>query len=79
MNEPIPSLNDQECHQIADILSRRANEIAMWESAQRETIPYPASVKMAVEIEIERLRNLARKLTPAPPTDAEIILRSLQQ
>jgi hypothetical protein len=67
MNEPIPNLTDQERHQIADILSRRANEIAGFETDCRITSNqqnYPGSVQMALHREIERLRRLATKVKP---------------
>ncbi len=61
-----PELSESERGQIATILSRRANEIAMYKSEHYKPInnqeAMPASVEYALEREIERLRRLAGKL-----------------
>ena len=62
-------LSVSECEQVADILSRRANEIAQHYDKHRSTLP--ASVDHALDREIVRLRKLADKLRPAVQEDAE--------
>ena len=60
-------LTKKECEQVAEILKRRANEIAGYQSDLRNKQDL-ASVDFALEREIKRLRNLADKVNP-PDTD----------
>jgi hypothetical protein len=50
--------------EIAEILSRRANEIAMFSSEFRQNPNHFGSVELALSREIERLRRLADKVNP---------------
>lgn len=68
-------LTDSEREQVAEILSRRANEVAGFREDHRET-PHkperqgiPASVDFALELEVKRLRSLADKVRPERPDD----------
>lgn len=77
-NQPL-ELNQSEREQVGTILTRRANEIALYSEAHRERYPQvadklimPASVEFALEREIKRLRALAAKINPPEPEpDAE--------
>lgn len=60
-------LTKKEREQVAEILKRRANEIAGYQSYLRNKQDL-ASVDFALEREIKRLRNLADKVNP-PDTD----------
>jgi hypothetical protein len=60
-------LTKKEREQVAEILKRRANEIAGYQSDLRNKQDL-ASVDFALEREIKRLRNLADKVNP-PDTD----------
>lgn len=60
-------LTKKEREQVAEILKRRANEIAGYQSDLRIKQDL-ASVDFALEREIKRLRNLADKVNP-PDTD----------
>lgn len=61
-------LTDQEREQVAEILNRRANEIAGYAQDHRENPLYPerkglpGSVDLALSLEITRLRRLANKI-----------------
>lgn len=61
-------LSRSEREQIATILSRRANEIAMFRSNNTPD-KVPASVDYGLELEITRLRRLADKVNPPDPTE----------
>ena len=63
-----PALTKKERDQIATILSRRANEIAMYRSelSRKEDI---ASVDYALELEVARLRRLAERVKPEEPEE----------
>ena len=61
-------LTSGDRRQIADILSRRANEVASFKSNYCKDDKHFGSVELALSIEIDRLRSLARKIDP--PTDA---------
>lgn len=58
-----------ECSQIAEILNRRANEIAGFSADYRRDSNHFGSVELALTREIERLRRLALKVCPLPPDD----------
>lgn len=51
-----------EATQIADILEGRANEIAIYHSRNRDTLPYPVGI--ALERETRRYRTLATLVKP---------------
>lgn len=57
------NLSRSEREQIATILSRRANEIAMFRDNNRPD-KVPASVDYGLELELTRLRRLADKVSP---------------
>lgn len=57
-------LTQKECEQIAEILTRRANEIAGFSSEYRNDKGHFGSVELALSREIERLRRLADKVCP---------------
>lgn len=61
----IAPLTRRECEQIATILNRRANEIAGYKSDMARSGKDLASVDYALEREIERLRHLAERVSPA--------------
>jgi len=61
------ALTNREREQIATILNRRANEIAMFKGEQSRNGKDLASVDYALELEIERLRRLAERVNPAAP------------
>ena len=61
-------LTNKERDQIATILDRRANEIAMFKSDKKEL---PASVEYGLSLEIERLRHLAGRVNPPGPEGDE--------
>lgn len=56
-----PTLTDSDRSQIVEILTRRSNEIAIF---QREVKDVPGSVELALQREINRLRKLADKVRP---------------
>lgn len=57
-------LTFSECKQIAEILYRRANEIAGFSSDYKKDGNHYGSVELALTREIERLRRLADKVSP---------------
>ena len=62
-NELTPS----ERYQMAEILKRRANEIAGFSSEYRNDSKHYGSVELALSREIDRLRHLAERVNPAQP------------
>ena len=54
----------KECEQIAEILERRANEIAGFAGSYRSDSNHFGSVELALSREINRLRRLADKIKP---------------
>lgn len=74
-----PELTESDRAQIAEILQRRANDIASFKSdlnrkAMSPAAPIdelPGSVEMALTREITRLRKLADKVTPPKPDEGE--------
>lgn len=65
------NLTKKECEQIASILSRRANEIAGFANDYRGKGEHYGSVELALTREMERLRNLAYKITPVDETEED--------
>lgn len=57
-------LTELEKSQIAEILTRRANEIATFSGEYRADKQHFGSVELALSREIERLRRLADKVNP---------------
>lgn len=60
----MPELTKSEREQIAEILKRRANDIASYKMRNLKD-DEPASVEFALSREIERLRYLAARVNPA--------------
>jgi len=63
------SLTKADCEQIAEILGRRANEIAMFSDQYRRNPEHHGSVELALSREIDRLRRLADRVNPEPPEE----------
>jgi hypothetical protein len=63
-------LTNSERAQIAEILGRRANEIAGFSGEYRKDGARLGSVELALSREIERLRQLADRVNPPEPGDA---------
>ena len=61
----------KECEQVAEILNRRANEIATFHGEYRNDGKHFGSVELALSREITRLRRLAEKISPPTPEDEE--------
>jgi hypothetical protein len=57
-------ISKKDCIQIADILSRRANEIAGFTNDYRSKSEHYGSVELALTREMSRLRDLAHKINP---------------
>lgn len=57
-------ITNNEREQIAQILNRRANEIAGFSSDYRNDPKHYGSVELALTREIDRLRRLADKVCP---------------
>lgn len=55
--------------QIAEILARRANEIATFSDQYRRNPEHYGSVELALSREIDRLRRLADRVNPEPPEE----------
>lgn len=62
-------LSRYEQQQIAEILNRRANEIAGFSADYRSKPDHHGSVELALTREIERLRRLADRVFPALPEE----------
>ena len=65
MGEP-QSMTQADRAQIAEVLERRANEIAGFSDAYRRDPKYYGSVELALTREINRLRRLAERVNPEP-------------
>ena len=65
------NISKKECTQIAEVLSRRANEIAGFTNEYRSKEDHYGSVEMALTREMDRLRSLARKVSPPEADDDE--------
>ena len=63
------SLTPSDRQQVAEILSRRANEIASFSDKYRSSPDHFGSVELALSREIERLRRLAERVDP-PAADS---------
>lgn len=64
-------LTRNESVQIAQILDRRANEIAGFSGEYRNKPDHYGSVELALTREIERLRHLSQRVCPPLPTEEE--------
>ena len=69
-------LTNSEREQIAEILTRRANDVASFKSDVKHWTgdtfkEFPGSVEMALTREINRLRKLADKVRPPASTEEE--------
>lgn len=62
-------LTPSESSQIAEILNRRANEIAGFSDEYRRDGRHYGSVELALTREIERLHKLADKVNPVEEED----------
>lgn len=65
------TITRRERAQIAEILNRRANEIAGFSADYRKDGNHFGSVELALSREIERLRNLASRVNPPDPDEDE--------
>ena len=63
-------LTPGERYQVAEILTRRANEIAGFSGDYRNDPKHFGSVELALTREVERLRKLASKVSPPEDDDA---------
>ena len=64
-------LTKREREQVAEILSRRANEIAGFSDEYRRKPEHFGSVELALTREIDRLRTLAERVCPPEPEEDE--------
>lgn len=64
-------LTKSERKQIAEILNRRANEIAGFSGDYKKDSNHFGSVELALTREIERLRRLAGRVNPTEPEDED--------
>jgi hypothetical protein len=64
-------LTKREREQVAEILSRRANEIAGFSDEYRKKPDHFGSVELALTREIDRLRTLAERVCPPEPDEDE--------
>mgnify|MGYP000299385753 CR=1 FL=1 len=64
-------LTKSERKQVAEILDRRANEIAGFSGDYRKDGNHFGSVELALSREIERLRRLADRVNPPEPEDED--------
>ncbi len=60
-----------ERKQIAELLERRANEIARFSSDYQRSENHFGSVELALTREISRLRTLAMRVNPPAPEEGE--------
>lgn len=65
-------LTNSEREQIAEILNRRANEIAGFASDYRNDAKHFGSVELALTRETDRLRRLAERVNPPEPDTDDI-------
>lgn len=63
------TLTNGDREQIAEILERRANEVASFSDAYRRNPDHHGSVELALTREVTRLRRLAERVNP--PADEE--------
>lgn len=64
------NLTAGEQAQVAEILNRRANEVAGFSDDYTKDPKYYGSVQLALQREIERLRRLADKVCPSVEDDS---------
>lgn len=64
-------LTKSERAQIAEILTRRANEIAGFNDQYRRDDKHHGSVELALSRETGRLRRLAERVNPPEPEDED--------
>ena len=64
-------LTRREREQIAEILVRRANEIADFNGDYRREDKHYGSVELALSREIQRPRRLAERVCPPEPEEEE--------
>lgn len=64
-------LTKSEREQIAEILDRRANEVASFSDDYRRDPKHHGSVEFALTREIDRLRRLAERVNPAEPEEED--------
>lgn len=64
-------LTKSERAQIAEILKRRANEIAGYNGEYTRDDKHYGSVSLALSRETERLRRLADRVNPPEPEDED--------
>ncbi|MFV0673617.1 hypothetical protein [Variovorax sp. tm] len=62
----MPDLTPSERAQVAEILTRRANEIAGFSDEYRRDEKHFGSVEFALTREVNRLRRLAERVNPSP-------------
>jgi hypothetical protein len=62
-------LTKAEREQISEILERRSNEIAGFSDEYRRKPEHYGSVQLALTREIDRLRRLAERVSPAGPEE----------
>jgi hypothetical protein len=65
------ALTKKERSDIAEILERRANEIAGFSDDYRRKPDHYGSVELALSREINRLRTLAERVSPADPENED--------
>jgi hypothetical protein len=61
-------LTRKECEDIAEILDRRANEIAGFHGEYKSNSQRYRSVELAMTREINRLRKLSNRVCPPAPS-----------
>lgn len=66
---PKINLTESEQQQIAEILNRRANEIARFSSDYQRNADHHGSVELGLSREIKRLRHLAYRVQPPKPEE----------
>lgn len=66
---PASGITPAERKQIAEILSRRANEIASYSDEYRKNPAHYGSVELALSREIDRLRFLEGRVNPTEAND----------
>jgi len=67
--QTMAELSKSERKQIAEILSRRANEIAGFKGDYQKSENHYGSVELALSREIQRLRRLEEKVNPPDTTE----------
>jgi hypothetical protein len=67
--QTMAELTKNERKQIAEILNRRANEIAGFKGDYQKSDNHYGSVELALSREIQRLRRLEEKVNPHDTTE----------